>query len=336
MRADKSSLQEGHWKDPCDSNVETSLSETSIAVSQFRQMMVPITPVLRLFEGDAGLRNQAPSLLDPQSRQQAMLPAEMPTSPRTWPLARPDIDAFEIPGSDRIPCVLLHGFTASPAEVRPIAESLSKAGFPVRALRLPGHGTSDEELHETPPARWAAAIEEALAATNGPVMLAGCSMGGLLALRFAAHFPERVKAVATLGAPLWFADRRARVLVPLLRWTPLGRVVRYLPKGPSQIPEENRRLHFTYNRFPVRGILGLDDLMKEAVGFLPKVRAPLLVIHGVNDRTAPVVSARRIHALAGSAEKEVVEMPRSRHVLTYDIESADVCRRVLEFFEKHA
>lgn len=265
-----------------------------------------------------------------------MLPGEMPTPARTWPLARPDVDGFEIAGSRRTPCLLLHGFTASPAEVRPIAVALSSAGFPVRALRLPGHGTSDEELDATPPSEWVSAVEAALEAAAEPVFLAGCSMGGLLALRLAAARPERVRAVATLGAPLWFADPRARVLLPLLRWTPLGRFVRYLPKGPSQIPEENRALHFTYGRFPVRGVLGLDDLMKEALRFLPNVRSPLLVLHGLNDRTAPVVSARRIHALAASEVKELVEMPRSRHVLTYDLEAEDVCRRIVAFFERHA
>ena len=217
-----------------------------------------------------------------------------------------------------------------------MALALSAAGFPVKALRLPGHGTSDEELHATSPAEWVRAAEDALKAAPEPVLLAGCSMGGLLALRLAAEHPDRVRAVATLGAPLWFGDRRARILIPLLRWTPLGRLIRFLPKGPSQIPDENRRLHFTYGRFPVRGILGLDDLMKEAVRFLPKVRAPLLVIHGTNDRTAPVVSARRIHALAASAVKELVEMKNSRHVLTYDIEAAEVCRHVVTFFERFA
>ena len=241
-----------------------------------------------------------------------------------------------MPGGDRSLCLLLHGFTASPAEVRPLANALSAAGFPVRAVRLPGHGTSDEELHATSPAEWAKAAEDALEAAGKPVLIAGCSMGGLLALRLAAKHPARVRAVATLGAPLWFADRRARLMIPLLRWTPLGRVVRFLPKGPSQIPEENRPLHFTYGRFPVRGVLGLDDLMKEALRFLPEVRSPLLVLHGVNDRTAPVVSARRIHALATSAVKELVELSRSRHVLTYDLEADDVCRRIVAFFERHA
>lgn len=263
-----------------------------------------------------------------------MLPREMPPPPRTWPLARPDVDGFEMAGRRDATCLLLHGFTASPAEVRPLAITLAAAGFPVRAVRLPGHGTSDEELALTPPAAWADAAEQALLETRGDVLVAGCSMGGLLALKLAARHPARIRAVASLGAPLWFGDPRARLVLPIFRWTPLGRLVRFLPKGPTQIPEENRKHHFTYLRFPVRGVLGLSDLMREAVTFVPKVTAPLLVLHGARDATAPPLSARRIVGLAGSEVKELVELASSRHVLTYDTEADVVCRRVVEFFER--
>lgn len=264
-----------------------------------------------------------------------MLRAEMPPPPRTWPLARPDVDGFEMAGRRDATCLLFHGFTASPAEVRPLAIALSAVGFPVRAVRLPGHGTSDEELASTAPSAWTEAAEKALLETRGDVLLAGCSMGGLLSLKLAARHPERVRAVASLAAPLTFGDRRARLVIPLFRWTPLlRRVVRFLPKGPSQIPEENRKLHFTYLRFPVRGVLGLSDLMREALAFVPKVKAPLLVLHGVRDATAPLVSAHRIHALAGSEVKELVELASSRHVLTYDTEAETVVAHVVRFFDR--
>ncbi len=261
----------------------------------------------------------------------------MPPDARTWPLARPDLDAFELSGTRDAHCLLLHGFTASPVEVRPLGEALAAAGFPVRAPRLPGHGTHVEELAAVTPGRWLAAAEEALASLPGKVLLAGQSMGGLLSLLLAARNPERVRAVATLGAPLAFADRRARLIVPILRWTPFAaRLVRWLPKGPSQIPEEKRAVHFTYDRFPVSGLFLLSDLMRDASRALPRVKAPLLAVHGVLDRTAPPFSARRIVTFAGSATKEHVEMRRSRHVLTMDVESEAVCGHVVEFFSRHA
>lgn len=271
-----------------------------------------------------------------------MLPAEMVGEPRRWPLARPDLEGFALEGTRAVPCLLLHGFTASPTEMRPLGESLAAAGFPVRAVRFPGHGTSVEELATLDPAALIDAAESALqelAALPGVrgVAIAGQSMGGLIALILAARHPKQVVAVASLAAPLWFHDRRARLLVPLFRWTPfLGRVVRFVPRGPSAIPEERRAEHFTYDRFPTRGVVGLSGMMKEAWRRLPQVTAPLLVGHGALDATAPPLSADRIVARAGSASKEKVAFEGSRHVLTMDVEAEKVCARVVEFFTRHA
>lgn len=271
-----------------------------------------------------------------------MLATEMAGETRRWPLARPDLEGFVLAGTRDVPCLLLHGFTASPAEVRPLGDALAAAGFPVRAVRLPGHGTSVEELATTGPRAWIEAAESAfdeLAAAPGVrgVAIAGQSMGALIALIVAARRQKKVVAVASLAAPLWFLDRRARLMVPVFRWTPfLNRVVRFVPRGPSAIPEDRRALHFTYDRFTTSGIVGLSGMMKEVWKRLPQVTAPLLVGHGALDATAPPLSADRIVARAGSATKEKVAFEGSRHVLTMDVEAEKVCARVVEFFTRHA
>src|SRR5438445_12307653 len=43
-------------------------------------------------------------------------------------------------------CLLLHGLTGSPAEVRPVGEALARAGFRALGPLLPGHGTSPADL----------------------------------------------------------------------------------------------------------------------------------------------------------------------------------------------
>lgn len=270
-----------------------------------------------------------------------MLIGEMPRVARTWPLARPDLDGFVLPGTRPVPCLLLHGFTSSPLEVRPLAEALAAEGYAVRAPRLPGHGTHVEDLATVDPDMLLAAADDTLRELidgGAPaVAVAGQSMGALLALVLAARHGERVAAVASLAAPVWFADRRARFLVPLLRWTPFyDRLVRFVPKGPSGIPEERRAQHFTYDCFPLRGVVGLGELMRRAWSVLPEIKAPLLVAHGSLDPTAPPPGAARIAARAGSEHKEHREFARSRHVLTMDVESDAVCGAVAEFFLRHA
>src|SRR2546427_411191 len=51
------------------------------------------------------------------------------------------VDAFSLPGSRPLGCLLVHGFTGTPEEMRPLGEALAARGFPVYAVRLAGHGT---------------------------------------------------------------------------------------------------------------------------------------------------------------------------------------------------
>ncbi len=59
------------------------------------------------------------------------------------------VGGFALPGTRPLGCLLVHGFTGAPDEMRPLGEALAAAGFPVRAVRLPGHGTSVDDLART-------------------------------------------------------------------------------------------------------------------------------------------------------------------------------------------
>jgi carboxylesterase len=86
--------------------------------------------------------------------------------------------------------LVLHGFTGNPSSVRGLAEALGAAGFHVELPRLPGHGTSMDDMLSTGWADWAGEAAEAhgrLAARADRVVVAGLSMGGALALWSGLH-----------------------------------------------------------------------------------------------------------------------------------------------------
>jgi carboxylesterase len=94
--------------------------------------------------------------------------------------------------------LVLHGFTGTPASVRNIAEALGSAGFDVELPRLPGHGTTVDDMLTTTWADWLGEVEHAyqrLAGRVERVVVIGQSMGGTLALRIALDHPS----VAGLG-----------------------------------------------------------------------------------------------------------------------------------------
>src|SRR5262249_59907002 len=94
---------------------------------------------------------------------------------------------FDFPG-DRRGVLVLHGFTGTPFEVRPLGERLAKRGLTVVGPVIPGHCTTPQALGETSWRDWqagAAAALDGLRARCDRIAVAGLSMGGLLAARLA-------------------------------------------------------------------------------------------------------------------------------------------------------
>src|SRR2546428_5976498 len=85
-------------------------------------------------------------------------------------------------------CLLLHGLTGSPAEVRPVGEALAAAGFRAFGPLLPGHGTRPDDLDVITRAEMIEAARNAFLSLKGSrrVYLCGLSMGALLAIHLAA------------------------------------------------------------------------------------------------------------------------------------------------------
>jgi carboxylesterase len=82
--------------------------------------------------------------------------------------------------------LLLHGFSGSPWEVRPLGDALSARGFHVHAPLLPGHGSTPEALRFVTWRDWLSAADDALEklfARFEEVSLAGLSMGALLGIK---------------------------------------------------------------------------------------------------------------------------------------------------------
>ena len=79
--------------------------------------------------------------------------------------------------------LLCHGFTGSPQSLRPWAEYLSEQGLTVSLPRLPGHGTSWQDLARTGWQDWYAEVDVAFGALGRrwceQIFVFGLSMGGL-------------------------------------------------------------------------------------------------------------------------------------------------------------
>jgi carboxylesterase len=96
-------------------------------------------------------------------------------------------------GAGSIGVLLCHGFTATTAEVRPLAQALHAHGYTVAGPLLPGHGTTAPDCNRYTWQDWYASIEQMylqLAGSCQKVVVGGESTGALLTLNLAVNYPE--------------------------------------------------------------------------------------------------------------------------------------------------
>src|SRR5574341_519163 len=109
-------------------------------------------------------------------------------------------ERFFYPGND-IGCLVLHGFTGTPGEVRWLGRHLNKQGYTFYGPRLAGHGTHVGDMAYPTWREWyldALAGYHLLLRQCRKIFVTGLSMGGALALALASR--EAVDGVAGLAA----------------------------------------------------------------------------------------------------------------------------------------
>ena len=97
-------------------------------------------------------------------------------------------DAWSHVAGSRVGVLVVHGFTGTPESVRGIAEAMAAAGYDVELPRLPGHGTTVDDMLPTSWSAWSSEVSgavERLSARAPHVVAVGQSMGGTLVLRAA-------------------------------------------------------------------------------------------------------------------------------------------------------
>jgi carboxylesterase len=234
-------------------------------------------------------------------------------------------------------CLLLHGLTGSPAEVRPVGEALARAGFRAVGPILPGHGTTPENLITVTRGDLLAAAREALLGLRGArrIYLCGLSAGALLTIHLAARSWLRdglaeIEAVAFLAPAIEFTGASWIFASVLGRLPALPFVI---GKGGRDIRAGDGRDDGSYRGVPLRWGPELHALSRDAYRLARRVRAPALILQGARDRTVSPRSAQKLARQLASRRVEVRMFAESGHVLTLDAESAQVCGSVVSFFQ---
>ena len=246
------------------------------------------------------------------------------------PLTMPTAEPFFIPGG-KTGCLLLHGFTGTPKEMRMLGDSLAAAGFTVMTPRLFGHATSPEAMRRARWQDWLASVEDGMnllkGCTNGQVVM-GLSMGGVLSLLAAARY--QFSGVVSFSAPSTLSNDPRSFLIPLLGWLNLR-----ISKGkPDWRNAEAARDHVDYPYYPTRAIVELNRLIAVMREELPRVTIPALLVQSRQDTAIPGDSMDSIFRAIGSKDKSKFWVENSGHVIIREPERESIFTEVKSFLQR--
>ncbi|MGA2819415.1 MAG: alpha/beta fold hydrolase [Anaerolineales bacterium] len=225
-------------------------------------------------------------------------------------------------------CLLVHGFTGAPNEMRGLGNYLNRRGYTVLGVRLFAHGTSPSDMVRARWRDWVVSCEDGywiLKGATRKIVVMGLSMGALLSLELASRLP--VRGVVALSTPIRLPkDWRLRYA----RW--LSVLVPRVGKGPPDwVDPSAAKDHVDYPGYPVRAIAEMDALVRHTRDRLSIVKAPVLVVQSRTDQSVPPESAEELFGTLHPGRKELLWVERSGHVVTEDVEHRRVWRACAEW-----
>lgn len=224
----------------------------------------------------------------------------------------PHTEPFWHTGND-IGCLLIHGFTGAPQEMRELGGRLAADGYTVCGPRLTHHGTDPADMNRSQWRDWYFSALDGyhLLRTNcRHVIPIGLSMGGATALLLAAWEP--VAAVVSMAAPVQLAEdwrlRYSRQVAAVYPYEP--------PLDPNWRAKFDPNGRISYPVTPVAAIGELMDYLTVVRQNLPHVTAPALLLHAADDPTVPPINLNTIERELGSAHKKAILLEEGAHVIT--------------------
>lgn len=249
--------------------------------------------------------------------------------------------------------LLIHGLQSSPAELLPLAKRLQQAGYTVHLPHISGYGF---EHGDTPRSvtHWkdwhAKALEEfrALKRQYKTVAVGGLCIGATLSLSIAAELGDEVAALTLLSTTLWYDGwampwyrpfRFLGYIRPFRYWytfkerEPFGLKNNQLRRWVAREMAHKDASMVGASRLNMPAIQEAERLIRSVKKSLPRVSAPAIVIHAVEDEVSSPRSAFYVAKHMGSKTVKSVMLHNSYHMITVDNDREQVAADTLSFFE---
>ncbi len=228
--------------------------------------------------------------------------------------------------------LFVHGFTGTPQSMRHWAESVAREGRTVLLPRLPGHGTTVDDLQRSTAADWVGEAEMALEGLRercDRIFVCGLSMGGTITLDLASRFSEFLSGVVTVNASLYNRDPR-RHLAPVLGRFPLKL------KGIASDIADPAMSELAYRQIPTKAAASVLVYQAIVKSRLEQITCPVLLLASRQDHVVHTGNSPYALEHISSKDKELVWLDRSYHVATLDYDKDIIVERTNRFIKEHS
>ncbi len=214
--------------------------------------------------------------------------------------------------------VLVHGFLASPAELKTFAERLHKKSFPVIGVRMAGHGTSPWDLKNRDWSEWVTSIKrsyEIISPYCDQICVVGFSTGATASLLLAAEKPAKLAGVVAVSTPVKFGNRNI-VFVPLVHG--LNKLISLVKSSENTNPfsiNDSDHPEINYRHIPIKALYELRLMIDAMKKKLSDISCPTLILHAERDAVADISGVKIIEKNIGSDQLSVITIASDRHGL---------------------
>ncbi len=244
------------------------------------------------------------------------------------------MSTLEPPKQPVIGALLIHGLNGNRQDLTEMEEMFQRHGLLTYNMLLPGHGTHVRDLMSLSWSDWERAVRHELVAFKSHcdrIFLVGHCLGGALALHTAAH--TEVAGVISMCSPLH--------MYPVIKLgvSALRHMVPALPTIREDVRDPHARRGYTrdvYRWTALSPAQSLIQFLPQLQAELPQITAPVLVMASQHDHVIPASDGRKIYALLGSQQKELLIVRRSYHVIMKDYDCAEVFSRAVAFIQRYA
>ena len=245
----------------------------------------------------------------------------------------PGAEPIELKAASDQACLLVHGLSGGPSELREVALYLNDHNFNINTILLPGHGTDYHDMGSVTWQDWYKVVEDnylEMKKKYKNVYVIGFSTGSTLSLHLARNY--KLDKLVIISPFIFVKYEWYYIFPPEFYARTLGRLVPFVKAAPSHVndPEGKKKL-VNYDMFSLNAVNTALDLIEIVKNELPGISTDTLIIQSTGDQTVDPSSSEYIYQNLGSKNKKILWFTKSNHIIALDYDKEEAFKNIYDF-----